>query len=61
MAYMSAVRDAIKPKSTTPPSRNLCVFLRGIRIGVGREEWIENTEERQCGIYDTLGYVIKSS
>jgi len=41
---LSAVRNEIK--RTTPPSRNLCVFLRGIRIGVGRAEWIENTEER---------------
>jgi len=43
---LSAVRNEIKHKATTPPSRNLCVFLRGIRIGVGRTEWIENTEER---------------
>jgi len=43
---LSAVRNEIKRKPTTPPTRNLCVFLRGIRIGVGRAEWIENIEER---------------
>ncbi|KIM37483.1 hypothetical protein M413DRAFT_448528 [Hebeloma cylindrosporum] len=40
---ISAVRNAFV---ATPPSRNLCVFLRGIRIGVGRAEWIENVEEQ---------------
>ncbi|KIM37501.1 hypothetical protein M413DRAFT_448552 [Hebeloma cylindrosporum] len=43
---VSAVRNTINPKATAPPSRNLCVFLRGIRIGVGRAEWIEHVEER---------------
>ncbi|KIM37482.1 hypothetical protein M413DRAFT_448527 [Hebeloma cylindrosporum] len=52
---ISAVRNTIKPKVTTPPSRNLCVFLRGIRIGVGRAEWIENVDERPDNVeYATL-------
>ncbi|KIM37481.1 hypothetical protein M413DRAFT_30940 [Hebeloma cylindrosporum] len=41
---LSAARNAIKRGVTTPPSLSLCVFLRGIRIGVRRTEWIENTE-----------------
>jgi len=53
---LSAVRNAIKPKATTPPSRSLCVFLRGIRIGVGRAEWIENTEERPDNAEFTTPY-----
>ncbi|KIM44553.1 hypothetical protein M413DRAFT_356069 [Hebeloma cylindrosporum] len=42
-----SVAGDVKPEPTTSPgSLNLCVFLRGIRIGVGRTEWIENTELR---------------
>ncbi|KIM37486.1 hypothetical protein M413DRAFT_448532 [Hebeloma cylindrosporum] len=59
---ISAVRNPIKPKiATTPPSRNLCVFLRGIRIGVGRAEWIENADgqpnnEEYATLYTELYY-----
>lgn len=32
-------------KTSAPVFNNLCVFMRGIRIGLGRLEWIENVDE----------------
>ena len=54
---LSAVRNAIKPKAMTPPSRSLCAFFREIRIGVGRAEWIENTEERPDNADPTPSFI----
>jgi len=34
-----------KKEIATPVFNNLCVFMRGMRIGLGRSEWIENTDE----------------
>jgi len=43
---MSAAYDEGKREVSTPVFDNLCVFMRGIRIGLGRAEWIENVDER---------------
>lgn len=46
---MSSVNNASNirhNRALSPIPKNLCVFMRGIRIGLGRTEWIENTDER---------------
>lgn len=35
-----------KKGTSTSVFNNLCVFMRGIRIGLGRFEWIENVDEK---------------
>ena len=42
---MSAAYNEGKREISTPVFDNLCVFMRGIRIGLGRTEWIENVNE----------------
>ena len=42
---MSAAYNEGKREILTPTFNNLCVFMRGIRIGLGRAEWIENVDE----------------
>ena len=43
MERMSTARGATADKAVP---NNLCVFMRGIRIGLGRTKWIENVDER---------------
>ncbi|KIM44602.1 hypothetical protein M413DRAFT_442566 [Hebeloma cylindrosporum] len=46
MERMSIAREAEADKTLSPIPKNLCAFMRGIRIGLGRNEWIENVDER---------------
>ncbi|KIM44675.1 hypothetical protein M413DRAFT_359368 [Hebeloma cylindrosporum] len=46
MERMSAARRTLVDKTLSPIPNYLCVFLRGIRIGLGRTEWIQNVEGR---------------
>ena len=46
---MSSVNNASnisENQALLPILKNLCVFIRGIRISLGRTEWIESAEER---------------
>ena len=46
---MSRVNNASnmrENRALSPIPKNLCVFMRGIRVGLGRTEWIENADER---------------
>ena len=43
---MSIARGATANETLSPIPNNLCAFMRGIRIGLGRTEWIENVDER---------------
>ncbi|KIM44528.1 hypothetical protein M413DRAFT_355425 [Hebeloma cylindrosporum] len=44
---MSVAYNEDKGESATHVPNNLCVFLRGIRVGLGRAEWLENVDERK--------------
>ena len=46
MERMSIAREATADENLSPVPNNLCVFMRGLRIGLGRNEWIENVDER---------------
>ena len=46
MKRMSIAREATADENLSPIANNLCVFMRGIRVGLGRTEWIENVDER---------------
>ena len=49
MERMSIARGATADENLSPIPNNLCAFMRGIRIGLGRTEWIENVDERTEG------------
>ena len=42
---MSKARNEGKAKISPSVPNNLCVFMRGIRIGLGTTEWTENVDE----------------
>jgi len=42
---LCAYRNRKKNNTLMPTPNNLCVFMRGIRIGLGRAEWLENVDE----------------
>jgi len=46
MERMSITRGAAADENLSPIPNNLCAFMRDIRIGLGRAEWIENVDER---------------
>jgi hypothetical protein len=46
MERMSIAREATADENLSPLPNNLCVFMRGLRIGLGRNEWIDNVDER---------------
>jgi len=46
MERMSTAREATADETLSPIPNNLCAFMRGIRIGLGRTEWIENVDGR---------------
>jgi hypothetical protein len=46
MKRMSIARGATADENLSLIPNNLCVFMRGIRIGLGRTKWIENVDER---------------
>ena len=46
MERMSTAREATADENLSPIPNNLCVFMRGIRIGLGRTEWVENVDGR---------------
>jgi len=46
MESMSFAREATADETLSPIPNNLCVFMRGIRIGLGRTAWIENVDGR---------------
>jgi hypothetical protein len=43
---ISVARNEGKTENLAPLSNNLCVFMRGVRIGLGSLEWTENVDER---------------
>ncbi|KIM44477.1 hypothetical protein M413DRAFT_442449 [Hebeloma cylindrosporum] len=43
---MSIARGASAPEKLSPLPNNLCAFMRGIRIALGRTEWVENVDDR---------------
>ncbi|KIM46808.1 hypothetical protein M413DRAFT_440380 [Hebeloma cylindrosporum] len=46
MERMSVARGANAENTLTPIPNNLCVFMRGIRVGLGRSEWVASADER---------------
>ena len=46
MERMSTARVVTADQNLSPIPKNLCAFMRGIRIGLGRTEWVENVDER---------------
>jgi hypothetical protein len=46
MERMSTAREAAADETLSPIPNNLCAFMRGIRIGLGRTEWLENVDGR---------------
>ena len=46
MEKMSTATEATADENLSPVPNNLCVFMRGLRIGLGRTEWLENVDER---------------
>ncbi|KIM44594.1 hypothetical protein M413DRAFT_25057 [Hebeloma cylindrosporum] len=43
---MSLTNNQGADHSLSPVPDSQCIFMRGIRIGLGRTEWVENVEER---------------
>jgi len=46
MELMTNTNNQGADHSLSPVPNSQCIFMRGIRIGLGRTEWLENVDER---------------